>query len=126
MLKDIGTPQGSNTIQTNSPKTTNGLSYDMKTLVVILLPIFLYPIGVILMYAWMKWAVWVKALVTLPLVLILLVFGISFLWGLSSTVSPAIQIRKGQCTAQCETAVDKTACIQTCLNSSTITPTLTP
>lgn len=40
-----------------------------KTILTVLLLIFITPVGLILMWVWMKWASWVKILVTLLLVL---------------------------------------------------------
>jgi hypothetical protein len=55
---------------------TSGISNDTKTIVTVLLLIFAYPVGVIVMWAWPKWVVWVKFLVSLPIVIVL--FAISF------------------------------------------------
>lgn len=46
------------------------MSTDTKTIIVVLLLIFVYPIGVIFMWIWMKWwPTWVKILLTLPIIL---------------------------------------------------------
>lgn len=50
-----------------------GLSYEMKTLIVILLLVFTYPVGLVMMFLWMDWPKWVKALIALPVILGLLV-----------------------------------------------------
>lgn len=47
-----------------APVVTSGTSEDTKTLVTVLLLIFFYPAGVILMWVWTKWKMWVKALIT--------------------------------------------------------------
>lgn len=49
--------------------TNNELSYDTKTIIVILTLIFVYPIGVVLMLVWMDWNKWFKILLSVPLVL---------------------------------------------------------
>lgn len=47
---------------------TNGLSYDTKLIIVLLLLVFVYPLGIIFMWAWMRtWAGWLKTIVMLPL-----------------------------------------------------------
>lgn len=42
-----------------------GLSEDTKTNIIVLLLIFVFPIGIILMWVWMKWPTWVKIILTL-------------------------------------------------------------
>lgn len=55
-----------------SQNTQKGLSEDLKTLITILLLLFAYPIGLILMFIWMKWPKWVKILICIiPLILII-------------------------------------------------------
>lgn len=53
-----------------SPTTSDSLSYETKTIIVILSLFFFWPAGIILMWLWMHtWPAWVKILVTLPIVL---------------------------------------------------------
>ena len=54
------------------------MSDDTKSIITVLLLAFAYPIGLIMMYVWTKWPGWVKALVTVPLAIAIL---ISFLVG---------------------------------------------
>ncbi len=54
------------------PVTSTGVSEDMKTLITAIALMMAYPIGLILMWAWTNWPRWVKALVTLPLLLFIL------------------------------------------------------
>lgn len=56
----------------------DGMSDDTKTIVTVMLLAFAYPVGLIMMFVWTKWPVWVKALVTIPLAIGVL---ISFLIG---------------------------------------------
>jgi len=52
-----------------------GMSEDTKAIIVVLLLIFVYPVGVVLMYVWMKkWLWWVKLLIALPIALLPLAF----------------------------------------------------
>lgn len=52
------------------PQNTLGLSYDTKLIIVLLLLVFVYPLGIIFMWVWMKnWPVWLKILIMLPLLL---------------------------------------------------------
>jgi hypothetical protein len=47
------------------------MSEDTKAIIVILLLLFVYPIGLILMWAWMKsWPTWLKIIISLPIILI--------------------------------------------------------
>lgn len=59
-------------------KESSGLNYEVKTLIVILLLIFAYPVGLILMFMWMDWPGWVKFLIFLPVICIIL--GVFFMW----------------------------------------------
>lgn len=45
------------------------LSYDSKTIITVICLVTVYPVGLVLMFAWMKWKAWVKVLISLPLVL---------------------------------------------------------
>lgn len=56
-----------------------GLSYDAKTIIVILLLLVIYPVGLILMLVWMKWPIWVKLLVSLPLSILIIIFLVAII-----------------------------------------------
>lgn len=58
------------------------LTYETKMILVVLLLLLFYPAGVVMMWIWMKWPVWVKLLVMLPILFIFaFVAGISFLFA---------------------------------------------
>lgn len=59
------------------------LSYETQVVIVILLLLFFYPVGIVLMWAWMRsWPLWVKLLISLPLLFgILAFFGLMVLFG---------------------------------------------
>ncbi len=64
----------------------NGLSEDAKTLITVLLLLFAYPAGLIMMFIWMKWPTWVKLLIAFPVTLLLIIviftlFSLPFLAG---------------------------------------------
>lgn len=61
---------------TNAVNNTNSL-------LIVLLLVVAYPIGVLAMWIWARWSVIVKALLTVPLLLMFL-FGASFLAFLST------------------------------------------
>jgi hypothetical protein len=46
-------------------KKSDDLSYETKTIIVILLLLFILPAGIVLMWIWMKWPTWLKVLVTI-------------------------------------------------------------
>lgn len=58
-------------------------SYETRVIIVVLLLLFVYPIGLIFMWAWMRnWPLWVKLLITLPFILgIFAIFGLFMLIG---------------------------------------------
>jgi len=45
--------------------TSTGMSYETKTIIVILTLLFITPVGLILMWIWMKWPTWLKVLITI-------------------------------------------------------------
>lgn len=49
------------------------LRYDVKTLITVFLLVMAYPVGLILMFVWMKWNKWVKFLVVLPALLAIII-----------------------------------------------------
>lgn len=62
--------QSPNSTQFQSQQPTN---HDTRFIIVILLLIFFYPIGLILMWMWMRWQNWVKVLLSLPVIITVLV-----------------------------------------------------
>jgi len=64
------------------------VSANTKTIITVLFLIFLYPIGVVVMWFWTRWRAWVKILITLPIFLFLfLIILISVL----AAINPAKQ-----------------------------------
>ena len=45
------------------------LSYDTKTLITVITLVTVYPVGLILMFAWMKWRSMIKFLILLPFII---------------------------------------------------------
>jgi hypothetical protein len=61
-------------------KPAQQLSYDTKTIIVVLLLVFVYPVGILLMWIWKLWPLWLRILLTVLLILpILFVLGLLFL-----------------------------------------------
>ncbi|HSW87639.1 MAG TPA: hypothetical protein VLG12_00580 [Candidatus Saccharimonadales bacterium] len=55
------------------------MTTDTKTIIVVLLLIFIYPLGAIFMWVWMKWwPMWVRILLTIPFILgiLAMIFGL--------------------------------------------------
>lgn len=49
------------------------LRYDIKTLITVFLLVTVYPVGLVLMFVWMKWSKWVKFLIVLPVILAVII-----------------------------------------------------
>ena len=69
---------------------------DTKSLITVLLLVFAYPIGAIVMFFWTKWPVWVKILIGLPLLLLPLAFVGIIVAAMLVTVNPSEQINKAK------------------------------
>ncbi len=48
------------------------LRYDVKTMITVFLLVTVYPVGLVMMFVWMKWPNWLKALILLPAILAIL------------------------------------------------------
>jgi hypothetical protein len=62
-------------------RSVDEISYETKLTIVILLLLFVYPLGLIFMWAWMRnWPLWLKVLISLPVILGIMgiFFGIFF------------------------------------------------
>lgn len=83
----------------NASVNVNGqTSHDTKTIITVLLLVFLYPIGVIVMWFWPKWKAWVKILISLPILLFL--FFIILLPVVLIAINPAKQFAQANNTAR--------------------------
>lgn len=63
--------------------SSHGPTYDTLMIVTILLLLFVYPIGIIFMWAWMKtWPTWLKAVISAPFIIaITFLIIVSFIVG---------------------------------------------
>lgn len=78
-------------------KMEEGLSQDTKTVIVVLLLLFVYPIGLVLMFMWMDWPKWIKFLLALPVLFGFLVMaGVLVVAGLLTFRLGGNLIRSGQ------------------------------
>lgn len=65
----------------------------LKTFTTVIFLFVFYPIGLILMYAWMKWPIWVKILLTVLLIPVA-IFGLALTAGILMTmINPAEQFK---------------------------------
>ncbi len=88
---------------------------NISTLVTVLLLIFVFPLGLIVMWIWPKWARKTKLLVTL---LPLLVFGGLTLIALMLTaaINPQERMQEANCRQQCSEQNNLTnACVEACV-----------
>jgi hypothetical protein len=51
-------------------KHQSGMSQDTKTIITVLLLVVVFPLGIIFMWVWMKWPIWVKLILTIPFAII--------------------------------------------------------
>lgn len=76
------------------------LSYETKMIVTVICLVTVYPIGVVLMFAWMRWSKRVKALIFLPLILglfiplLVLLAVLTMMFRVSDNVSRPETIRE--------------------------------
>lgn len=49
-------------------RSQQGMSNDTRTIVTVLLLIFVFPVGLIVMWVWPRWPGWVKLLISVPLI----------------------------------------------------------
>lgn len=79
-------------------KVSTPTSDDTKTIITVILLVTVYPVGLIFMWFWTNWKLWVKILVSFPISLAIL--GILFA-VLLIAVNPYKQITKAQCVSLC-------------------------
>ena len=101
-------------VSTNSENVVpaSGTSSNTKLIVTVLLLLFVYPVGFVVMWVWTKWKLWIKLLLSLPI--ILFIVGILMAIVLAA-INPQAQIRKAECVRTCNTlpVSEQQTCIQT-------------
>ncbi len=93
-----------------------GMSNDTKTIITVILLIFAYPIGAILALFWVKWPLWVRIIVALPLVLIIV--GIVLVFVLAA-LNPSAQISKAKYMSECAKTYTSEECSKMYLDDLT-------
>lgn len=96
-------------------------SLDTKSIVTILLLLFFFPLGVILMWFLTKWPVWLKLIITIPVTLAIIgILAVAIL----AAVNPKAQIQKANeaaCRQQCSiSAPSNPNCYNLCLQEKTL------
>jgi len=99
-----------------------GMSEDTKTIVTVLLLIFAYPIGLILMWVWTKWKTWIKILITLLILPFIIIFISILSIGILSTVNTQEQMIKGQCISSCSKSDNVNSCVNQCMEQKGQSP----
>jgi len=95
------------------PVKQGGTSEETKTIVTVLLIIFMYPVGAIVALFWPKWRWWVKLLVNIPMVFVIL----TILAAIALVaVSPAEQMKKAQFISECTKTYTQQECSEMYLN----------
>lgn len=110
-------PQDKTQTITSTTTDTKKEKISTKSLVVIILLIFLYPVGLICMYFLTKWKCWAKLLITLPMILIALILAFSIL-----SVNPQEAIKKAEqlkakCASLCTNNTNYETCYNQCLSN---------
>lgn len=108
--------QGNTQTVVLNTKDTTGEKLSKKSLVVIVLVVFLYPIGLLSMYFFTKWKWWIKFLITLPMILIVIIFGLLLL-----SVNPQEAIEKAEklkalCSIKCSNDTNYEVCYNQCVS----------
>ena len=103
--------------QTPAQTTQNsGTSQQTRTIVTIVVLFFFSPVGIILMWFWSKWKLWVKILLTF------IFFIIPFIVAaiLIVAIDPAAQVERAECSQNCmersqaDFTFDYEACTDAC------------
>ena len=84
--------------QAPAPVTQNsGASQQTRTIVTIVVLFFFSPVGIILMWFWSKWKLWVKILLTF--VFFIIPFIVAAI--LIVAIDPAAQVERAECSQNC-------------------------
>lgn len=105
------------------PVKQGGTSEETKTIVTVLLIIFMYPVGAIVALFWPKWRWWVKLLVNIPMVFVILTILATIALV---AINPADQMKKAQFISECTKTYTQEECAQMYLKDQLMDePTIT-
>ncbi len=94
----------------------------VKTVVTVLLLIFVYPIGVIVSWFLPKWKWWVKFLVSIPMVFFVLMIALAFMLV---ALNPRAQIEKAEFITECTKKYTQQECAQKYIQMQLAEPSVT-
>lgn len=101
---------------------SGGTPEETKTIVTVLLLIFVYPIGAIVALFWPKWKWWVKLLVNIPMVFVIL----TILSAIALVaVNPAAQMKKAEFLQECTKTYTQQECSQKYMEMQLGEPSIT-
>ncbi len=108
-------PSLAQSMQSPVNQTLNqGISENNKTIITVILLVFVYPIGLLTMWLWTKWPRWAKIVISLPLFLAILSILAT---ALLATINPVKQLNKAKCAQQCVNSENKNVCTDACIKN---------
>lgn len=75
---------------------SQGMSSDTKTLVTVLLLVFAFPAGFVLMWVWTSWPKWVKFLISGIFAFFMLIWVLIFAAAILVSVNPQAQLDRAE------------------------------
>ncbi|MBP6994064.1 hypothetical protein KBB12_02380 [Candidatus Woesebacteria bacterium] len=108
--------------QQDAAQPQQGTSNDTKSIVTVLLLIFVYPIGVLVMWLWTKWRWWVKLLASLPFILIFV--SVAAMFALIAA-NPGAQVQKAKFISECTKTYTQQECTQKYMQMQLEVPSVT-
>lgn len=73
-----------------------GMSNDTKTLVTVLLLVFAFPAGFVLMWVWTSWPKWVKFLISGIFAFFMIIWVLIFAAAIFVSVNPQVQLERAE------------------------------
>lgn len=67
-----------------------GISNDAQAIITVMLLVFTYPIGFIVMWVWTDWPIWLRLLLSIPVILLIIfLFALPSMWhSIGSSIIP--------------------------------------
>lgn len=75
----------------NEPVQDNeSISKDTQAIITVILLVFMYPIGFIVMWVWTEWPIWLRLLLSIPVILLIIfLFALPSMWhNIGSNIIP--------------------------------------
>jgi hypothetical protein len=96
------------------PPAPENNSNDTKNIIVILLLLFVYPLGILGMFLWTKWPRWIKVFITLPFVLSIVAIILFVVFVMTSGRGREYFGKMLGCVQQCKNSQQQDVCMQEC------------